>query len=57
MFSGVFSWMLERTWPGLFAIPGEGAQNNCSLAVAISYSFVTLGDGGIVPRSEVARGG
>jgi hypothetical protein len=55
----VFYWVLERTWPGSLAIPGEGAQSNFSLVLAIYYSFVTLatlGYGDIVPRSEVARG-
>ena len=59
IFFGVFYWVLERTWPGSLAIPGEGIQNNVSLTVAIYYSFVTLatlGYGDIVPRSEVARG-
>jgi hypothetical protein len=59
IFFGVFYWVLERTWPGSLAIPGEGVQGNVSLAVAIYYSFVTLttlGYGDIVPRSEVARG-
>jgi hypothetical protein len=59
IFFGVFYWVLERTWPGSLAIPGEGAQSNFSLVLAIYYSFVTLatlGYGDIVPRSEVARG-
>jgi hypothetical protein len=59
VFFGVFYWVLERTWSGSLAIPGEGAQGKFSLAVAIYYSFVTLatlGYGDIVPRSEVARG-
>jgi Ion channel len=58
-FFGVFYWVLERTWPGSLAIPGEGAQSHFSLAVAIYYSFVTLttlGYGDIVPRGEVVRG-
>jgi hypothetical protein len=59
IFFGVFYWVLERTWSGSFAVPGEGAQGHFSLAAAIYYSFVTiatLGYGDIVPRSEVARG-
>jgi len=59
IFFGVFYEVLERTWPGSLAVPGEGAQSNFSLPVAIYYSFVTLttlGYGDIVPRSEVARG-
>jgi len=59
IFFGVFYWVLERTWAGSFAIPGEGAQSNFSLPVTIYYSFVTLttlGYGDIVPRSEMARG-
>jgi hypothetical protein len=59
LFFGVFYWVIERTWPGSFAVPGEGAQGNFSLAVAIYYSFVTLatlGYGDVVPRSELARG-
>jgi hypothetical protein len=59
VFFGVFYWVLERTWSGSLAIPGEGAQGHFSLAVAIYYSFVTLatlGYGDIVPRSEVTRG-
>jgi voltage-gated potassium channel Kch len=59
VFFGVFYWVLEQTWSGSFATPGEGAQGNFSRAAAIYYSFVTLttlGYGDIVPRSEVARG-
>jgi hypothetical protein len=59
IFFGVFYWVLERTWPGSLAVPGEGAQSNFSLTVAIYYSFVTLttlGYGDIVPRSDVVRG-
>ena len=59
IFFGVFYWVLEHTWSGSLAIPGEGAQSNFSLVVAIYYSFVTLatlGYGDIVPRSEAARG-
>jgi Ion channel len=59
VFFGVFYWILERTWSGSFAIPGEGPQSNFSLTGAIYYSFVTLatlGYGDIVPRSEAARG-
>ncbi len=59
IFFGVFYWVLEHTWSGSLAIPGEGVQSNFSLVLAIYYSFVTLttlGYGDIVPRSEVARG-
>jgi ion channel len=59
IFFGVFYWVLERTWPGSLAVPGEGAQSNFSLPVAIYYSFVTLttlGYGDIAPRSDVVRG-
>ena len=59
IFFGVFYWVLEHTWPGSLAVPGEGAQSNFSLPAAIYYSFVTLttlGYGDIVPRSEVVRG-
>jgi Ion channel len=59
IFFGVFYWVLEQTWPGSLAIPGEGAQSNFSLTVAIYYSFVTLttlGYGDIAPRSDVVRG-
>jgi len=59
IFFGVFYWVLERTWAGSFAIPGEGAQSDFSLPAAIYYSFVTLttlGYGDIAPRSEVGRG-
>ncbi len=52
IFFGVFYWVLERTWSGSLAIPGEGVQSNFSLALAIYYSFVTLatlGYGDIVP--------
>jgi hypothetical protein len=59
IFFGVFYWVLERTWPGSLAVPGEGVQGNFSLAAAIYFSFVTLatlGYGDIVPRSEMARG-
>jgi hypothetical protein len=59
VFFGVFYWVIEDTWPGSFAIPGDGAQGNFSLTGALYYSFVTLatlGYGDIVPRSEVARG-
>src|SRR5207247_8469558 len=28
---GVFYWVLERTWPGSFAVPGEGSQSLFSL--------------------------
>jgi Ion channel len=59
IFFGVFYWVLERTWPGSLAVPGEGAQSNFSLPVAIYYSFVTLttlGYGDIVPRSDAVRG-
>jgi hypothetical protein len=59
IFFGVSYWILERSWPGSLAIPGEGAQSNFSLPVAIYYSFVTLttlGYGDIVPRSDVVRG-
>jgi hypothetical protein len=59
LFFGVFYWVLERTWPGSLAIPGEDAQSNFSLPVAIYYSFVTLttlGYGDIAPRSDVVRG-
>ena len=59
IFFGVFYWLIERTWSGSLAVPGEGAQSNVSLAVAIYYSFVTLttlGYGDIVPRSDVVRG-
>jgi hypothetical protein len=58
VFFGVFYWVLERTWSGSFAVPGEGAQSHFSLGAAIYYSFVTLatlGYGDIVPRSEAAR--
>jgi hypothetical protein len=58
-FFGVFYWALERTWPGSFAVSGEGGQSNFSLMLAIYYSLVTLttlGYGDIVPRSEVGRG-
>jgi Ion channel len=59
IFFGVFYWVLERTWPGSLAVPGEDTQSNFSLAVAIYYSFVTLttlGYGDITPRSDVVRG-
>src|SRR5262245_13086648 len=59
IFFGVFYWVLEQTWAGSFALPGEGAQSHFSLPAAIYYSFVTLttlGYGDIVPRSEVGRG-
>jgi hypothetical protein len=59
IFFGVFYWVLERTWPGSLAVPGEGVQSNFSLPAAMYYSFVTLatlGYGDIVPRSEMARG-
>ena len=59
IFFGVFYWVLERTWSGSLAIPGESTQSNFSLTLTIYYSFVTLatlGYGDIVPRSEVARG-
>jgi hypothetical protein len=59
IFFGVFYWVIEHTWSGSFAVPGEGVEGKASLAVAIYYSFVTLatlGYGDIVPRSEVARG-
>ena len=59
IFFGVFYWVLERTWSGSLAIPGEGVQSTFSLVLAIYYSFVTLttlGYGDIVPRSEVVRG-
>ena len=59
VFFGVFYWILERTWSGSFAVPGDGVQSHFSLALAIYYSFVTLttlGYGDIVPRGEVARG-
>jgi voltage-gated potassium channel Kch len=59
IFFGVFYWVLEYTWPGSLAIPGEGVQSHVSLPVAIYYSFVTLttlGYGDVVPRSEVMRG-
>ena len=52
IFFGVFYWVLERTWSGSLAIPGESAQSNFSLTLAIYYSFVTLstlGYGDIVP--------
>ena len=55
----VFYWVLERTWSGSSAVPGEGSQSHFSLVAAIYYSFVTLatlGYGDIVPRSEVVRG-
>ena len=58
LFFGVFYWVLEQTWAGSFALPGEGAQSYFSLPAAIYYSFVTLttlGYGDIVPRSEVGR--
>ena len=32
IFFGVFYWVLERTWSGSFAVPGEGVQSNFSLA-------------------------
>jgi hypothetical protein len=59
VFFGVFYWVLEQTWSGSFAIPGEGVRSDFSLPGAIYYSFVTLttlGYGDIIPRSEVARG-
>jgi hypothetical protein len=59
IFFGVFYWVLEQTWSGSFAVPGEGVQSTFSLQAAMYYSFVTLttlGYGDIVPRSEVARG-
>jgi hypothetical protein len=59
LFFGVLYWVLERTWPGSLAVPGEVDQSNFSLAVAIYFSFVTLtslGYGDIAPRSEVVRG-
>src|SRR5262249_58263318 len=28
IFFGVFYWVVERTWPGSLAVPGEGAQSN-----------------------------
>lgn len=59
IFFGVFYWGLERTWPGSFAVLGEGVQSTFSLTLAIYYSFVTLatlGYGDVVPRSEVGRG-
>jgi voltage-gated potassium channel Kch len=59
IFFGVFYWVIERTWSGSFAVPGEGGQSTFSLPAAMYYSFVTLttlGYGDIVPRSEVARG-
>jgi hypothetical protein len=59
LFFGVFYWVLEQTWAGSFALPGEEAQSYFSLPAAIYYSFVTLttlGYGDIVPRSEVGRG-
>ena len=65
IFFGVFYWVLERTWPGSLAIPGEGAvpggggQSNVALTTTIYYSFVTLttlGYGDIAPRTEVVRG-
>jgi Ion channel len=59
IFFGVFYWVLECTWSGSLAIPGEGVQSTFSLVLAIYYSFVTLttlGYGDIVPRSELVRG-
>jgi len=59
VFFGVFYWVLEQTWSGSFAMPGEGMPSSFSLTGAIYYSFVTLatlGYGDIIPRSEVARG-
>jgi hypothetical protein len=59
IFFGVFYWDLEWTWPGSFAVLGEGVQSTFSLTLAIYYSFVTLttlGYGDVVPRSEVVRG-
>jgi len=65
LFFGVFYWVVEHTWPGSLAIPGEGAvpggggQSNVALTTTIYYSFVTLttlGYGDIAPRTEVARG-
>jgi hypothetical protein len=59
IFFGVFYCGLERTWPGSFAVLGEGVQSTFSLTLAIYYSFVTLttlGYGDVVPRGEVVRG-
>jgi hypothetical protein len=41
-FFGVFYWVIEHTWSGSLAIPGEGVQSNFSLTETIYYSFVTL---------------
>ena len=59
VFFGVFYWVLEQTWSGSFAMPGEGMPSSFSLTGAVYFSFVTLatlGYGDIIPRSEVARG-
>ena len=54
IFFGLFYWVLEQSWPGTFAFPGEFSRVS-----AFYFSFVTLatlGYGDIVPRTDVARG-
>lgn len=54
IFFGNFYWVLQRIWPGTFAVTGEFSRMS-----AIYFSFVTLatlGYGDIVPRSDIARG-
>src|SRR5262249_34490671 len=58
IFVGVFYWVLERTWPGSFALAAGDGKGEFSCPSAIYFSFVTLatlGYGDIVPRSEAAR--
>ena len=59
IFFGVFYWVLERTWSGSFAVPGEGAPGQfftyrCRCTTLLTLA--TMGYGDIVPRSQAARG-
>ena len=58
VFAGALYSVMERTWPGSFAVSGQSAHGQLPLPTAAYFSFVTLatlGYGDVVPISEAAR--
>jgi len=59
IFFGVFYWVLEHTWSGSLAIPGEGVQSNFFTRAGDLLQLCDADDAWLrryCPRSEVARG-